>query len=355
MNNKAPFTPFSQIIGQERAIRYLKQAMAMDRIPHAYLFVGIPGIGKRTTAIALAQTINCTAPVDGEGCGECLSCRQLMSGNFPDLEQVTPQGTAIKIEQIRELNRRFGYKPVSGRYRISIVSRAEMMTEEAANAFLKTLEEPPERNILILTVMEPLDLLPTILSRCQKVPFQPITADLIAHRLRELLGLEEDMALLLTKMSEGSLGRAIHMHAGGFLENRNTHLQRITDLSGLPPEGVLKMATEITRAEKKRGPEGQEKWEGGLLEVLGIWRTWYRDLMLVKAGGSEDLLFNMDFSHKLKNVAKSYSMNDLIESILLLDGAQRDILRSRNADLLMENTLLALKKRAHRDQGEKKG
>ena len=275
-----------------------------------------------------------------------------MSGNFPDLEEVSPQGNVIKIEQIRELTRRFGYKPVSGRYRISIVSRAEMMTEEAANAFLKTLEEPPERNLLILTVVEPLDLLPTIVSRCQKVPFQPIPADLIAQHLRERLGLEKDMARLLTKMSEGSLGRAIHMHAGGFLENRNTHLQRITDLSGLPPEDVLKMASDIAREEKGRGSEGHEKWEGGLQEVLSVWRTWYRDLMLVKTGGSEDLLFNVDFSHKLKNVAKDYRIKDLIESVLLLDGAQRDMLRSRNVDLLMENTLLGLKKRAHQGQGE---
>lgn len=352
MKDRAPLPPFSQIIGQEKAVRYLKRAMDRDRIPHACLFVGIPGIGKRTTAMALAQAVNCSAPADGEGCGECPSCRQLASGNFPDLELVSPEKNVIKIDRVRELTRRFGYKPVSGRYRISIVSRAEMMTEEAANAFLKTLEEPPERNILVLTVVEPLDLLPTIVSRCQKVPFQPIPADLITQYLRERLGLEKDMALLLTKMSEGSLGRAIHMHAGGFLENRNTHLQRITDLTGLPPEDILKMASEITKQEKGRGSGGLEKWEGGLQEVLSVWRTWYRDLMLVKTGGSEDLLFNVDFSHKLKNVAKGYKIKDLIESVLLLDGAQRDILRSRNVDLLMESTLLALKKRAHQAQGE---
>lgn len=346
MMEKQTFTPFSRIIGQEKAIGFLKRAMAEDRMPHSCLFVGIPGVGKRTTAIALAQAVNCLAPEDGEGCGECRVCRQVASGNFPDLETVIPQGKVIKIEQIRELNRRFGYKPVSGRHRVSVVSRADMMTEEAANAFLKTLEEPPERNILILTVVEPQDLLPTIVSRCQKICFQPIRADLITQRLHEQIGVDRDMALLLARMSEGSLGRAMQMHTGGFLENRNTHLHRIMAIPGMPPQEIMKLATDIAREEKGRGPQGPEKWEGGIIEVLSIWRTWYRDLMLVKTGGSEALLFNADFSHKLKKAAKNYIIKNLIQSVLLLDGAQRDIFRSRNVDLLIENTLLDLRRLA---------
>lgn len=355
MMEKQAFTRFSQIIGQEKAIGFLRRAMADDRMPHSCLFVGIPGIGKRTTAIALAQALNCLAPADGEGCGECRICRQVASGNFPDIETVIPQGKVIKIEQIRELNRRFGYKPVSGRYRVSVVSRAEMMTEEAANAFLKTLEEPPERNILILTAVEPRDLLPTIVSRCQKISFRPIPADLIAQHLHEQLGVDNDMALLLARMSEGSLGRAMQMHTGGFLENRNTHLHRIMAIPGMPPEEILKLATDITREEKGRGSQGLEKWEGGILEVLSIWRTWYRDLMLVKTGGTEVLLFNADFSHKLKKAAKNYIIENLVRSVLILDEAQRDIFRSRNVDLLMENTLLDLRRLAHQAEAENKG
>ena len=355
MTEKTGFTPLSQIIGQEKAIGFLKKAVIEDRMPHSCLFVGIPGVGKRTTAMALAQAINCMAPTEGEACGTCRICRQVASGNFPDLEMVIPQGKVIKIEQIRELNRRFSYKPVSGRHRVSVVSRAELMTEEAANAFLKTLEEPPERNILILTVVETRDLLPTILSRCQKVSFRPIGADLITQRLQENLGVERDMALLLTKMCEGSLGRAMQMHMGGFLENRNSHLHRIMALPGLPPVEVLKLAMDITREEKGKGGEDLEKWDGGLLEVLSVWRTWYRDLMLVKTGGQEDLLFNADFSHKLKNAAKNYSIKSLIESVLLLDGAQRDIFRSRNVDLLIENTLLDLRRLAQQVHAENEG
>ena len=142
---------FSQILGQEKAVRFLKKVLQGDRIPHAYLFTGVNGVGKRTTAMALARAVNCTSGISDEGCGECITCRQLASGNFPDLISIEPDGQNIKIEQIRELNRSLNFKPVSGKYRITIINRAEKMTEEASNSFLKTLEEPPPGNIIVLT------------------------------------------------------------------------------------------------------------------------------------------------------------------------------------------------------------
>ncbi len=148
-------------------------------IPHAYLFTGINGVGKSTTALALARAVNCTSDTTGDGCGRCITCRQLSSGNFPDIITIAPDGQNIKIEQIRELNRNLNYKPVSGKYRITIIDWAEMMTEEAANSFLKTLEEPPSGNIIVLKVVDPRDLLPTIVSRCQRVPFNPLDRDTI--------------------------------------------------------------------------------------------------------------------------------------------------------------------------------
>ena len=112
--------------------------------------------------MALAMALNCHEPVDFDGCGRCPPCRQILSGNFPDLLLIKPDGQKIKIEQIRDLNRKFSFAPVTDGYRICVISQAETMTIEAANSFLKTLEEPPPGNILVLNATEPLDLLPTI-------------------------------------------------------------------------------------------------------------------------------------------------------------------------------------------------
>ncbi len=176
------FKPFSQIIGQDRAIEFLKRVIVRDRMPHAYLFTGIPGVGRTTTALALTQTLNCRQSMNGEGCGRCQSCRQIMNGHFVDLLSLHPDGQNIKIEQMRDLNHRLSFKPLSGNHRVSIIHQAEMMTLVAANSFLKTLEEPPPRNILILNVIEPLDLLPTIVSRCQRIPFNPLSVKLITDK-----------------------------------------------------------------------------------------------------------------------------------------------------------------------------
>ncbi|MDB4444196.1 DNA polymerase III subunit delta' [bacterium] len=345
MTDSKAFTPFSKIIGQDRAINFLKQVMASEKIPHAYLFVGIPGVGKTTTAVALTQAINCHAPVNQEGCGQCKSCRQLMGGNFPDLEIIRPDGQNIKIEQIRKLNRSFGFKPMAGRYRISIVHQAERMRDEAANAFLKTLEEPPEGNVLILNVTEPLNLLPTIVSRCQKVPFRPIPARLISDWLLTKKDLDEEKALVLARLSGGSLGRALEMWESDFLEKRQDCLFNLIKLTGLSLVQALELALESTGKDKKR--EIDASGDGGIFGLLSIWKTWYRDLLVLKTEGPEELLINVDFSHKLKNIEKSFKIENLINSILIIEKAQRDLLHTRNMDLMMENTVLALKRLAH--------
>jgi len=283
MTDRKPSTTFSQIVGQERAINFLKQVMAGEKIPHAYLFVGNPGVGKTTTALALTQALNCQAPVNHEGCEQCKPCRQMMGGNFPDLERIEPEGQYIKIEQIRELTRHFAFRPVSGRYRVSILRQAERMTEEAANAFLKTLEEPPQGNILILNVTEPSNLLPTIVSRCQKVPFRPIPVQLIIKWLMLNRDADVGRARVVAKLSEGSLGRALEMLESDFLEKRQDHLLNLIKISSLSPADALNLALESSGKNKKK--ESDAAGNGGIFGLLSIWKTWYRDLLDLKTKG----------------------------------------------------------------------
>ena len=275
---------FSQILGQERAKSFLAQVMAREKIPHAYLFTGISGIGKTTTAMALTMALNCQEPVNGDACGHCVSCRQMKSGNFPDFLSIRPEGKNIKIDQIRDLNRKLGFAPVSGRYRVIVLYQAETMTTEAANSLLKTLEEPPPGNILILKVTEPLDLLPTIVSRCQRVPFQPLPVDDMAYWLVKQKGVDAEMAAILARISGGSLGRALKMCEGDFFEKRQEWLQRLIRLPGLSREKALEMALECAREDKKTGFQTSETWEAGLMDMLAVWEYLVSGLAAYKGG-----------------------------------------------------------------------
>ena len=343
MNTTGSFKSFSDIIGQERAIGFLKKALSIDRIPHAYMFTGISGIGKTTTALALAQALNCLEPVDFEGCGICRSCRQIIGGNFADLYLLVPDGKNIKIEQIRSLNRNLGYKTVSGRYRVSIIDRAETMTAEAANSFLKTLEEPPPGNILVLKVVEPLDLLSTIVSRCQRIPFKPIAPDRISDWLEQEMNVDSDTAALVSRISDGSLGKAIAVCGDDYLEERQGMLESLIELYRITSEKALEMALEYTDKMKKSSSALSES-HSGKFELFGVWKTWYRDLILVKSDGQLEKLVNVDFSRKLKNLSKQFKIEDLINSFQVLDKAQRELKRNPNFGLLMENTILSLKR-----------
>ena len=344
MKTSRGFVPFSKIIGQERAIQFLKQVIARAKMPHAYLFVGIPGVGKTTTAVALAQAINCQDPVHGEGCGRCRCCRQVESGNFADLEFIEPEGQNIKIEQIRQLDRTFGFLPLSGRYRVTVVRQAETMTLEAANAFLKTLEEPPPGNLLILNVTEPLDLLPTIVSRCQKVAFRPLPALLITGWLMNRRGLEEDKASIVAKLCGGSLGRALEMLDKDFLQRRVDYLEGLNALLQRPADEALEAVLQYTGKEKKKEAGGEKRGDSSVAELLGTWKTWYRDLLVIKTTGREEWLINSDFLKQLKNISKASRMKNLVDSFLVIDQAERDYRQARNVDLMIENTLLNLRK-----------
>lgn len=321
---------------------FLSRVISGEKIPHAYLFTGIAGVGKRATAIAFTQAINCLDPVNSEGCGRCRVCRQVISGTFPDLVDIRPDGQNIKIEQIRELNRGLSFRPVSGKYRVNIIQQAEMMTEEAANSFLKSLEEPPQGNIFILKTIEPLDLLPTILSRCQKIPFRPLPLSLIETWLIHERGMEKERASLIARISEGSLGRSIHIAETGFLEERQKHLMTVIDLPAMSRVQALEMAIEYS-GKKKRGPQENLPEDPDLFDIMGMWKTWYRDLILLRVNGPPDMLVNIDFSRKLKNLSKRFTIKKLVDSFLLVDQTQRDLMRNPNTGLMMEDMMLRLK------------
>ena len=317
--------------------------MRRERVPHAYLFTGISGIGKTRTAKAFCMTLNCHAPSGLDGCGVCPSCRKILNGNFPDFVTISPDGQKIKIEQIRGLNRSLGYAPLAGGFRVCVMHRAEAMTGEAANSFLKTLEEPPSGNIFVLNATEPQDLLPTIVSRCQRVSFKPLNAEEIVRQLRKETDLDKSSVAVLARASNGSLGRALEMGESNYLERRRIWLKKLLALNSRSSAEAMNMAVESAK-ETRLGLDQPGNKKVGIFDLLFVWATWYRDLLLVRAGAPKDLLINWDFQEQLEKTALGVPLQNLILSFHHVDQAVRDLHRMRNPTLVLENTVLNLRK-----------
>ncbi|MCK5480956.1 MAG: DNA polymerase III subunit delta', partial [Gammaproteobacteria bacterium] len=142
---------FINLLGQDKAKSLLREAVARDRMSHAYLFRGPDGVGKKRAALTFASYINCQDPDMDDACGQCISCKKYLSGNHPDLLSVQPDTAVIKIGQIRELKKQLVFPPLEAKCRVVVIEDVHTMKREAANSLLKTLEEPPEQNLLILT------------------------------------------------------------------------------------------------------------------------------------------------------------------------------------------------------------
>ncbi|HZK49461.1 MAG TPA: DNA polymerase III subunit delta', partial [Thermoleophilia bacterium] len=194
---------FADILGQPLALTSLRQAL-LHGASHAYLFAGPAGVGKSETALAFAAGLACPE----RGCAACETCRRVLEGLHPDVEIVSPEGAVIPIGQIREINREVVMRPFEASVRVFIILDAHAMNAEAANALLKTLEEPPRHAHFVLVSDSPQRLPQTVVSRCQRVPFTSVPSPLLATHLREAYGLSELEALAFARASHGSPAHA---------------------------------------------------------------------------------------------------------------------------------------------------
>jgi len=219
--------------GQPRVKRFLKRLLRCDHVPHALLFSGMAGIGKKSVSVELAKALNCPEPPAEDACGACSSCRKIAGGIHPDVMEIGREGRHIRVEQIRALQERLRFRPFEGRKRVVVVEDVRDMTVEAANAFLKILEEPPDNNVLLLLAPDSQGVLPTIRSRCCLVRFQPLEDRYVEERLMADHGLEASEARQLARLAEGSLDRARRLLESGGIERRREILGRLEALPGL--------------------------------------------------------------------------------------------------------------------------
>ncbi|MEW6616127.1 MAG: DNA polymerase III subunit delta' [Thermodesulfobacteriota bacterium] len=314
---------FKDVLGQDRQIEIIKKAIKNNRVPHAYLFLGEEGVGKRRVALTLAKALNCSAEL-ADSCDECISCRKIINGNHPDVTVVEPEGISIKIDQIREMQRFLKYKPYEGKKRVCIIPNAEKMNPAAANSILKTLEEPSPDIILILITASSHLLLPTVSSRCQKLKFQPLTNDLISKIIKEKLGKDEDASLKIASLASGSLNRAYELSKGTTLEYRNRLIEKISALSPNNINETFEFAEEMSK----------EKEE--LIIALQFLKAWFRDILIFKEDCPSDRLINADFLEEIKRLSGRLTTTDLLRKLRIINDAESALLRNSNKRLTLE-------------------
>ena len=283
---------FSDIKGQDKAIKFLKTAIRNNKVSHAYVFAGPKGVGRSLLAKNFAKALNCVDK-DIIPCDRCLSCRKIDKDLHPDVKWIRKDEDSgqIRISQIRELESQIILKPYEGKYKVFIIVDAELMNIEAANSFLKTLEEPPINSSLILIAERPKDLLPTIASRCQVVWLMPLEADRLKSILVSEYGMSREKAEFLSRFSEGRLGKAIG-YEYDMLDWKNSVLE---EFSG---DEYVEDYTAEDRSELSR--------------KLNILASWYRDLIVFKVTQDGGFLINVDRISDIKEKVASYKIDELI-------------------------------------------
>jgi DNA polymerase-3 subunit delta' len=310
--------PFSRIIGHNRIVSLLNRSLETGKLSHAYLFEGIDGIGMKETALALVEAVFCNGM---DGCGECPSCRKVGGLRHPDLHLVHPDGAFIKIDQIRDLQKELSLRPYEARKKACIIEGAERMNPSAANAFLKTLEEPPGEALLILLTSHGDGILPTIRSRCQYLRFPALPTEIIEADLRES-GAEPEPSRVAAALAGGDLARARELISGDRLQARKLFLERAAHLS--QAEIIPLFATAEEYATDKESA----------LDLVDLLRLFWRDALLARTGCSG--ITNSDLLPLVMEKAEKHSLEEIMERLEAISHIRQAMTRNANPRLSME-------------------
>jgi len=330
-----------QTIGQTEALALLEHSLQAGNLAHAYLFVGAPQIGKTTLALDLARAVNCQG--DEPPCGECQSCHRIADGKHTDitiisLNSAKDSGEAksrveISIDDIRGLQHNASLPPFEGKYKVFIIDGAEYLSSEAANCLLKTIEEPPPKVMILLLTAEEPQLLPTVVSRCQRVELKPMSNDAIEKVLEESYGVEHDRARLLARLSQGCLGWALKVSTDdSHLAQRN---QRLTEMFSLLTAGWEERFSYAAKLGNDR--KSAE-------EIIKLWLTWWHDVMLTKCG-CEHAITNVDYISILEQWAQVLSLLEIRDFISSLHKSLNQVAMNANLRLVFEILMLDMPKK----------
>ena len=333
-----------QTAGQERIIGFLKDSIRRGSLAHAYLFTGPPHVGKMALAIDLARALNC--PDSNAPCGSCHTCKRIVESKYPDVTIINKnsgrdpkdrkKNTEISIDTIREfLQKGSSLPPYEGKYKIFIIDDANLMSMEAANCLLKTLEEPPQHILIVLLTSEEKLLLPTVISRCQKFELKPVSVAEIESRLADR-DIPQEKVKLLSRLSGGCLGWALTAaNDESYLKGREL---RLDEFSALITRNWDERLTYIQQLPSDRN---------NVEEILQLWLLYCRDVMLIKYN-CDVTVSNLDRMQDLKSWSNMLTVFEIKGFINSLNEALSYLTYNANVHMLFEVLMLDMPKKEKR-------
>ena len=336
--------PFRTIAGHSRLLSLLSRVIARDAMPPAVLMAGPAGVGKRRTAMAVAQAVNCLQPrssaeFERDACGECAACKRIARGVHPDVILVQPGDSgSIKIDQLRDVIDRSQYRPFEGKRRVVIMDEADAAGADAQSALLKTLEEPPSASVFILVSSMPDALLPTVRSRCPRLRFGPLTPAEVARVLMQDHGYSEQDARAAAADADGSIGRALESQSEDLTDAREA-AERILQETARDTDPVKRIHLARDLTDGKGTPAEERNRLAVQLRSLG---SLLRDVGIIASGADRVMLANADLEARLETLSSSYDAERSLRAYAAVDRALAALDRNASAKVVADWLLLEL-------------